>query len=489
MTSPRFLNYKASAVAILCVLFILPQNLFAQKGEIPITTSSKEALELFKKGRDKWHDVEPAAAAPLFEQAIQKDANFAMAYLYRARSGGGFNVSRQNLDKAVRLVDKVSSGERLWILAVQAAFDEDQPKRKEHLEELVKLFPSDKRVHQELGFYYDFVSGDCSTALEHYTKAAELDKNFAATYNSIGYCHSSLGNYGASEEAFKTYISLIPDRPNPYDSYAELLLKMGRYDESIVQYEKALEKDPSFTLSLNGIGHNYIFKGEYAKARESYQERFEKAPQINQKAGALFWIAISYVHEGKTEEALKAIDQLRTFAREENLIPIVIESHNEAGWILFESGDLAKAVKEYEKASALREESSLPESVKESFRLLAMSIRCRVLTAVHDFDGAMAHAEKVRAMVEARKNPDEERDLNDVLATLELERGNYDKAIALFSNGDIQSPYNWYYTAVAYEQKGDKANAMKLYGKIVNWNQNNLGYAIVRPRAIAKMAK
>ncbi len=186
---------------------------------------------------------------------------------------------------------------------------------------------------------------------------------------------------------------------------------------------------------------------------------------------------------------MKAIDQLRTFAREENLIPIVIESHNEAGWILFESGDLAKAVKEYEKALALREESSLPESVKESFRLLAMSIRCRVLTAVHDFDGAMAHAEKVRAMVEARKNPDEERDLNDVLATLELERGNYDKAIALFSNGDIQSPYNWYYTAVAYEQKGDKANAMKLYGKIVNWNQNNLGYAIVRPRAIAKMAK
>ena len=38
------------------------------------------------------------------------------------------------------------------------------------------------------------------------------------------------------------------------------------------------------------------------------------------------------------------------------------------------------------------------------------------------------------------------------------------------------------YKAAALEKKGDRAMASELYGKIVGWNQNDLGYAIVRPR-------
>ena len=39
-------------------------------------------------------------------------------------------------------------------------------------------------------------------------------------------------NYADAEKAFQKYIELIPKDPNPYDSYAELLLKMGRFDDS-----------------------------------------------------------------------------------------------------------------------------------------------------------------------------------------------------------------------------------------------------------------
>ena len=49
-----------------------------------------------------------------------------------------------------------------------------------------------------------------------------------------------------AEAAFKKYIELIPNDPNPYDSYAELLLKMGKFDDSIAQYRKALAIDPNF---------------------------------------------------------------------------------------------------------------------------------------------------------------------------------------------------------------------------------------------------
>ncbi len=35
-------------------------------------------------------------------------------------------------------------------------------------------------------------------------------------------------------------------------------------------------------------------------------------------------------------------------------------------------------------------------------------------------------------------------------------------------------------------RKGDKAEADRLYSKVATWNQNDLGYAVVRARARAK---
>jgi Flp pilus assembly protein TadD len=84
-----------------------------------------------------------------------------------------------------------------------------------HLEQLLKLHPADKRAHSQMGFYYRSI-GDDATALRHFMDAVKLDKNYAPAYNNIGYSNLSLGRYGDAEQAFKTYIKLIPKNPNPY---------------------------------------------------------------------------------------------------------------------------------------------------------------------------------------------------------------------------------------------------------------------------------
>ena len=53
--------------------------------------------------------------------------------------------------------------------------------------------------------------------------------------------------------------------PNPYDSYAELLMKLGRYEESIQQYKKALDVNPEFFASHMGISNNLMFLRRYEK--------------------------------------------------------------------------------------------------------------------------------------------------------------------------------------------------------------------------------
>jgi ATP/maltotriose-dependent transcriptional regulator MalT len=221
-------------------------------------------------------------------------------------------------------------------------------------------------------------------------------------------------------------------------------------------------------------------------ARESYQRGFEQSPGVDGKTGALFWRTVSYVHEGKVEEALKSLEDARAFAEKADRIPNAIGTHLQAAFILGETGQLARSVKHLEKASESLEKSSLPASARDGLKLNILGGRARVPLAVHEFEAARAVAEKFRTLAQTRNNPNDERNLQTLLAQIALEEGKYDEALDHLLKADPEDPYNWFYKAVALEKKGDRAAASELYGKIAGWNQNDLGYAIVRPRALKK---
>ena len=215
---------------ILLSFFCCTQKPVLPEGEIPITTSSDEALQLFFEGRELSENLKSPQAAELFDKAIALDSDFAKAYLYRAFSGGGYKVFRGNLDKAVALVDKISEGEKHEILYAQANADNDGAKQKMHLDKMLEIFPEDKRVHDIAGDYFYYNPQDYEKALMHYKKVVELDPSFAPSYNSMGYLLRDMENYTEAETAFQKYIELIPNEANPYDSYAEFLIEQGRFD-------------------------------------------------------------------------------------------------------------------------------------------------------------------------------------------------------------------------------------------------------------------
>lgn len=473
---------------ILLFVLIAPFPLLSQNKEIPVTTSSNEAFNFFMKGRDKLENFETTSAAALFDQAIQADPNFATAYLYRAQSGGGYTVYRQNLDKAVSLTDNVSEGEKYRIWYSQALADGNGAKQKEYLGLLLKNFPSDKRVQLDAGIYYYSIN-DFSEALKHFSRSTELDKTFAPAFNMVGYAQAALKNYKEAEEAFLAYIKLGPDSPNGYDSYAELLLRMGRYPESISQYEKALELDPGFSFSLTGIGNNYIFMGDYPNARKYYQEFFEKSTSPGTKRAAVYWKAVSFVHEGKIEDAIKTLDEYRAMAEKANQVTDVILSYANQGFILAETGNPTEATKYYDKAIDLIMNSKLPETVRENFMTDALLWHFYTLTANNELDKAKLEAEKAKQKVTSRKNPGEEMFLNSLFGLYEIKKGNPEKSIQYYSKADAEDPLNWYYSAMAYNQKGDKQNAKKLFEKVTQSNVNSLNLALVRNRAIDALKK
>jgi tetratricopeptide (TPR) repeat protein len=474
---------------ILVVFMIVQITLLAQNKEVPITTSSKEALKYFMDGRDKLESGEnPAEAISLFEKAIQKDPNFAKAYLYRAQSGGGYNVFRQNLDKAFSLIGKVSEGEKLEIQYSQAAADGNGQKQKEYLDQLLKAFPSDKRVHQSAAWYYSSIN-DFNNAIVHFNKSIELDNKYAQAYNGLGIAQTSLNNYPEAEKALQSYIKLKPDKPDPYDTYGYLLLKSGRYDESIAQYKKALERDPAYSFSLTGLGNNYIFKGDYESARKYYQDCFDKASDIDWKFSSLINKATSFVHESKIENAIAALDEALALAEKENLVTYTMWLYSFQGYVYTESSNSVEGMKYYDKAIDLLGKSKLSEADKESMTTNSMNWRIYSLISTGELDKVMPELEKYKLKVESRKNPGEEMEMNSMFGFLEVKKGNYDKAIEYFSKANKENPWNWYYSAIAYSKKGDRQNALKLFEKTSKWNVNSLNLALVRKRAMEELKK
>ncbi len=452
----------------------------AKSGEMPMT-ANKEALALFKQGLAKADNLENPGT--LFDQAVQKDPNFAFGYLFAGQTNVEFT---KNLERAVALAGKASPGEREWIMSADAQNTGDMAASLTHLQNLEKLYPHDKRVLMQVGNYHRAV-GDNAAALKYFIAASKEDKKFAPPYNIIGYSYVALGNFPEAEKAFKTYISLIPNNANPYDSYGEMLLTSGKFDESIKQYSMALSKDPTFYNSYAGMGNAYEYQGNYAKARDSYQMMFDKSSTEGQKAQALASLTNSYVSEGRIDEALKVIDRRIEIAKKAGDSQTVLGLHQLTAFILTESGDFDAAAKHLGMVDALMDDPSLSAATASNRAFAAAAARTRLIIAKGDTDGGRT---QVEWLASAAKNLNQQRTYNFFAGFAALKKGDYNEATGFFAKANQADPFNWYYQAQALEGAGDAAGARKIYQKIVSLNQlDTTGYAIVRPRAVAKLKK
>ena len=464
------------------ILVVAVTAVLAQSGDMPLT-ASKEALALFRQGLEKLENLEDAG--DLFDRAVQKDPNFAFGYLFAGQNNLEF---RQNLEKAVSLADKASPGEREWILAQQDQNNGNQAGQFAHLEKLLKLYPRDKRVQSLVGQYYRNI-GDEPTALRHFSESIKIDKKYAPAYNNIGYSNMALEKYADAEAAFKNYIKLIPNNPNPYDSYAELLMKIGKYDESIKQYNMALAKDPTFIASYRGMGNDYAYKGDYAKSRATYQMMYDKATNDGNRDQALSSTMNAWIAEGNIEKAMEVNDQRIALAEKIGDVQTMWNLHNLAGFINVEAGNLDAAAEHFEMAAKLASDSSLAAATLGNRKFNAGLQRSRYLAARGRFDEARSELDSARNVL-ATRNVNQERNLNQAAGYLELMQKNYAKAGEFFAKANPNDPFVWYYRAVASEGAGDTKSAAELYRKIAGWNGlDTTGYALVRSRAVAMLKK
>jgi tetratricopeptide (TPR) repeat protein len=457
-------------------------------GKIPVTTSSDEARKEYLAGRDLQEKLRITDSIAHFDKAISLDPNFALAELNRANVSPTAKEFFEHLKKAAALADKASDGERMLIQANEAGANGDPTKQKEILEKLVSAYPNDERAHFNLGGYY-FGQQDFTQAISHYKRATELAPDYSTAFNILGYAYRQNEAYSDAENAFKKYIELIPNDPNPYDSYAELLLKMGRFDEAITQYNKALAIDSNFVNSHFGIAAALTYKGKPADAQAELDKMTQKARTDGERRTALFGRAVVAVDDGKLDQAVAEAEKEYAIAQKNNDAANMSGDLQLKANILLEAGKYDAAKQAFEQALKTTTDSGLSQQVKDNAARFSHYNFARVAIAKKDLATAKTEMETFRKGAEAAKNTNQLKQAHELAARIALEEKNYDNAITEFGRANQQNPDVLYLLAQAYKAKGDAANAKTFFTKAAKFNSlPQLNYAIVRNKAEKALA-
>jgi tetratricopeptide (TPR) repeat protein len=263
-------------------------------------------------------------------------------------------------------------------------------------------------------------------------------------------------------------------------------MKMGRFDESIKAYEKALSLDPNFVASYVGIGHDQLFAGRPDRARAAFARIAAIARNTGEKRLAHFWTAASYVHEGAMDKALEEIRAEYALAEAEHDAASMSGDLVQMADVLREAGRLDEASAKYNEAVTVISKAHVPDEVKEATRRNHVFEDARLAVARNDIAAAKAKAAEYATLIANRNAPFEARQQHELNGLIALAEKRAAAAVQEFSHANQQDPRILYLTAVALREAGDARKASAVAAKAAKFNGLSFSYAYVKSKA-AKM--
>jgi serine/threonine protein kinase/tetratricopeptide (TPR) repeat protein len=275
--------------------------------EAPLIKSysdNSEAYQAYLKGRFYWNkrtEEGMRKSIEYFEQAIEKDSSFALAY--------------------VGLADAyITLGE--WsVLPAKVAF----PKAKEAAVRALETDDSLGEAHNSLATVKFGFDWDWKEAEKEYKRAIELSPNYATAHQWYGEFLTYMGRFDEGLKEIKRAQELDPLSLIINVVSGGWFSYLARdYDKGIEQCKKTLEMDPDFFPAHGYLMMNYLGKG-------MYQEAIREAQKTNNQVA----IASIYAMTNRQEEARRLLaDILKHPQQLEDRIAGVyfILGENKEGW-------------------------------------------------------------------------------------------------------------------------------------------------------------
>jgi serine/threonine-protein kinase len=143
-------------------------------------------------------------------------------------------------------------------------------------------------------------------------KALEIDNKLAEAYTSLAAVrHNYDRAWSDAEKLYKQAIDLNQNYATAHQWYGELLLNTGRFEEAIIEFDRAYEIDPLSQIKNCWQGTVYYFTRNYDPAVIEFEKAIEIYPKFT---FTNLFIGLTYSHLNMHEEAIRSLQKLKTLS-------------------------------------------------------------------------------------------------------------------------------------------------------------------------------
>jgi tetratricopeptide (TPR) repeat protein len=476
-------SMKACAVFALALSLAAP--LFAHHvkkadaKELPLTTSSSKARQLYLKGVEDYENLYLERCNDDWRAAVKEDPNLAVAWAWIAFNSGNPEEVSAAREKAKALAPKTTPGEQLMVAWIAKVQEGDFIGGISAMNDMLEMYPRDKHLFYLAGNWLMGENGDDQA--EHFMlKALAVDKNFPAAVNDLAYVEARHREFDKAFAAMDRYLVLLPNEPNPQDSYGELKRMAGQFDSALQHYQAALKMDPDFVSSQLGLGDTYALMGNEDQARIEYDKAIRFAHNEADRLTYSMQKAMTFVRDGNLAEADKQFTEiaLNAHAKAQGLQEAQAYRHKAA----YQSDDNA-ALQELKFAEdALHHQASISHSDRdeETSRIW----RFRATRAAHAGNDALAQhtLKQLETLANSSRNRVIQASYEGAAGALLMQQKNYQQAIAHLEE-DQDNPFTMELLVQAYYQTSQPEKLHEIEVKLRSTNLPTMEQALIVPAA------
>jgi TolB-like protein/Tfp pilus assembly protein PilF len=267
-------------------------------------TGNPEAYQFYLKGRYYWNKRTAEnlrKAMEQFEQAADKDPNYALAYVGLAdcylllqeyagtpASETGPNA-RAFAQRAVQLDESLA--EAHTSLAYSYDFLWQWEEAEAEFKQAIRLNPNYPTAHQWYGLYLRD-TGRFDQAMTETKRAQELDPLSLVIGQNLAGAYLFQGDVNSSVEQVRRVIDLDPNYPRGHDILGLAYLKQGHYSEAIAEVRNAVDlSSRRDRRPLSDLGYSYAISGKRAEALAVLKEleaKYERHEALGRDLAAVY---------------------------------------------------------------------------------------------------------------------------------------------------------------------------------------------------------
>jgi tetratricopeptide (TPR) repeat protein len=461
----------------------------AQGADIVASTSSAEAKELFNKALAASDINEGRKARKLYSQAIEKDPDLGIAYLFRAGTATSTKEFVDDINMGRSKINNASEWEKMYADYLYTNLTGDRDKQMSIAKSMAEKFPSG-RSYVELGQTYSG-NKEYDKAETAFRKAMELNPGWVGGASALTglYLFGENKDLLKGQEAAEKVVMLAPGSPGAHVVLGDAFRAQNKLEKAAAEYRKAIALDPAAATPYFKLGHTNVYMGKMAEARANFKEagiRDEK------KTFADMLQAYTYGYDGDSKKMmgslLEAADKYGKQAGADKSEEL--QFLNAAASVAMHNGDVATLKTLITRITPISKEVMTTIGTQEAmiFHETDMMRWQAILDILQgNYAGAQEKANQMKTAMDPLKDNRKLEVYHQTLGYMKLKQRQYKEAVDQLKLADRLSLYNNYLLAKAYEGMGDKNNAMKHYQEIAGNNFNSLDNAILRSEVKQKL--